>query len=75
MAEFPDDHRGHTIFPHASGPTVGPWVASYSAWCIELNDSYRAVCQGTLPGVYQSPEEARAAAVAEAKRSIDALLD
>lgn len=75
MAQFPDDHRGHTIFPHASGPTVGPWVALYSAWCIEPNNSYRAVCQGTLPGVYQSPEKAHAAAVAEAKRSIDALLD
>lgn len=75
MQQFPDDHRGHTIFAHASGPANGPWVASYSAWKIEPNNSYRAVVQGTLPGVFQSTQDAQAAAVAEAKSRLDAVLD
>lgn len=75
MAEFKDDHRGHTIFPHASGPLAGPWVSSYSAWKIESNNSNRAVVQGTLPGVFQSVESAHAAAISAAKIQLDALLD
>ena len=75
MQQFPDDHRGHTIFAHASGPTVGPWVASYSAWKIEPNNSYRAVVQGTVPGVFPSTDGAQAAATIEAKSRLDALLD
>ena len=75
MQQFPDDHRGHTIFAHASGPTVGPWVASYSAWKIEPNNSYRAVVQGTVSGVFPSTEGAHAAATIEAKSRLDALLD
>lgn len=74
MNDLKDDHRGHTIFTHASGPTGGPWVASYSAWKIEPNNSYRAVSQGTLAGVCQSVGEAHAQAISEAKRKIDVLL-
>lgn len=75
MAEFQDDHRSHAIFSHASGPSAGPWVSSYSAWKIEPNGSYRAVVQGTLLGVFQSVESAHAAAIAEARNRLDALLD
>jgi hypothetical protein len=75
MTEFKDDHRGHTIFPHASSPSQGPWVASYTAWKIEPNNSYRAAVQGTIPGVYQSIEIAHTAAVADATSRLDMLLD
>ncbi len=75
MQQFPDDHRGHTIFAHASGPTGGPWVASYSVWKIEPNNSSRAVVQGTVPGVFPSTDGAHAAATIEAKSRLDALLD
>jgi hypothetical protein len=75
MELFKDDHRGHTIFPHASGPSVGPFVASYSAWKIEPNNSYRAVVQGTLVGTFQTKEVALSAAIEEAKNSIDNVLD
>ena len=75
MQEFKDDHRGHAIFTHASGPSRGPWVASYSAWKIEPNNSYRAAISGTLSGVFQTTDKAHGAGMAEAKRSLDALLD
>jgi hypothetical protein len=75
VQQFQDDHRGHTIFLHASGPTGGPWVAAFSAWKIEPNNSYRAVVQGALPGVYPSVERAHAAATSEAKSQLDALLN
>ncbi len=75
MQQFPDDHRGHTIFAHASGPTGGPWVASYSAWKIDPDNSYHAVVQGTVPGVFQSTDDAHVAATIEAKSRLDALLD
>lgn len=74
MEDLKDDHRGHTIFTHASGPGEGPRVASYSAWKIEGNNSYRAVIQGTLPGVFPSVDKAHAAAMAEAKRQLDVVL-
>jgi hypothetical protein len=74
MAQFPDNHRGHTIFSHASGPTGGPWAAFYSAWKIEPNNSYRLTVQGALPGTYKTTAEAQAAAFAEAKSAIDAVL-
>lgn len=75
MEQFPDDHRGHTIFAHASGPTVGPWVASYTVWKLEPVNCYRAVVQGTVPGVFPSTDSAHAAATIEAKCRLDALLD
>ena len=77
MQELTDDHRGHTIITSVSGPSLnsGPWVASYSAWEIEENNSYRAVAQGTLPGTYQSTEIARAEASLEAKKQLDNILD
>lgn len=75
MQQFPDDHRGHTIFAHASGPTEGPWVASYSAWKMDPNNSYRAVVQGTVAGVFLSTDGAHAAATIEAKSRLNALLD
>lgn len=75
MQQLSNDHRGHTIFAHASGPTCGPWVASYSAWRIEPNNSYRAVIQGTVLGVFLSTEDAQDIATTEAKQRLDTLLD
>lgn len=75
MESFKDDHRGHTIFPHASGPSTGPFVASYSAWKIEPNNSYRAVVQGTLDCTFQTQEIALSAAMSEAKKNLDNVLD
>ena len=77
MQELTDDHRGHTIVTSASGPNLelGPWVASYSAWKIEENNSYRAVVQGALPGTYQSAEAAHAEASLESKEQLDRILD
>lgn len=75
MQEFPDDHRGHTIFTHASGPSRGPWIGAYTAWKIESNNSYRGVLQGTVKGEFSSVDAAHAAAKAEAKNRLNALLD
>ena len=75
MESFKDDHRGHTIFPNASGPTTGPFVASYSAWRIESHNSYRAVVQGTVDGTFQTKEIALSVAISEAKASLDKMLD
>lgn len=74
MNDLVNDHRGHTIFCHASGVISGPFVASFSAWRVEPNSSCRAITQGTLPGVFDTREVAIAAALAEAKLSIDKLL-
>ena len=74
MNDLANDHREHTIFCHASGFSNGPFVASFSAWRIEPNNSYRAVTQGTLPSVFDTREAAFAAALAEAKLCIDKLL-
>ena len=75
MQTSPSEHRNHAIFTHASGPTGGPWIASYSAWKIEPNNSYRATIQGMLLGVFPSIQEAQSAAAAEAKMRLDQLLD
>jgi len=74
MTQFPNDHRGHTIFEHALGPTGGPWTAHYSAWRLEPDNSYSLVANGALPSVYKTIEEAQSAAALEARRAIDALL-
>ena len=73
MPTIGDDHRGHAIFTHASGP--GPFVASSSTWKIEPNNSYLAVLQGTLPGVFSTADEAHGAAMADARNRLDELLD
>lgn len=77
MQELKDDHRGHVIITHASGPylTEGPFIASYSVWKIEPNNSYRALVQGSLPTEFQTTESARSAATLEAKEKLDAVLD
>lgn len=75
MESFKDDHRGHTIFPHASGFSSGPFVASYSAWKIEPNNSYRAVVQGSLVGTFPTQVSAISAAITEAKNCIDKVMD
>ncbi len=75
MEPFSDDHRGHTILTHASGFTTGPWVASYSVWKREPINCYRAVVQGTVPGVFASVDGAHESAAIEAKGRLDALLD
>ncbi|MBB5189119.1 hypothetical protein HNQ57_003419 [Zhongshania antarctica] len=73
MNELPDDHKGHTIIPSASGPTGGPWVGNYSVWKIEPNNNYTAVLQGFISGEFATQEGAISTAVLEAKSKIDAL--
>ena len=46
MSRFPDDHKGNTIFSHASGPTKGPWMASCAVFKIEENNNYSGTLQG-----------------------------
>jgi hypothetical protein len=75
MKEFQDDHRGHTIFAHASGPLSGPFVGGYSAWRIEANNNYRGVLQGATAETYPTHEAAISAATSEACRKLDDLLD
>ncbi len=77
MKELADDHRGHTIITTVSGPIINsePFVASYSVWKIEKNNSYRAVIQGSLSNIFQSSESARVAAVLEAKEKLDEIID
>ncbi len=77
MQEMNDDHRGHAIITSVSGPSLrsGPFVASYTVWKIEPNNSYRAVLQGALEQSFEDSEEARLMAMQEAKGTLDAVLD
>lgn len=77
MEKLNDDHRGHAIVTHASGPYVskGPYIAFYSVWRIDSNNSYRAVIQGHLPTKFETSESAELAAITEAKTQLDAVLD
>ena len=77
MQEMKDDHRGHAIITSVSGPNLnsGPLVASYAVWKIEPNNSYHAVLQGALSNVFEASEEARSAAMLEAKNKLNAILD
>lgn len=74
MQEFSDDYRGHSIYPHVSGPIRGPWRATFLACKIGPNSSQRVVLQGAVPGIFESVETANQAAVVEAKLRLDALL-
>ena len=74
MANLPNDHRGHSIFTHASGPVGGMWVASYSAWPVAASSSSGAFCEGTAPGLHQTQDRAHWVAAVEARRNLDALL-
>lgn len=77
MQELADEYRGHMIITHVSGPslTVGPWIASYSAWKTSPDHSYCAVVNGALKQVFQTTESARSAATIEAKERLDDILD
>jgi hypothetical protein len=77
MQEMKDDHRGHAIITSVSGPdlNVGPFLASYTVWKIEPNNSYRAVLQGAVSSTFSVSSDARAAAMQEAKEKLDAVLN
>lgn len=77
MQEVKDDHRGHAIITSVSGPDLyaGPFIASYTVWKIEPNNSYRAVLQGALSDVFKVAEHARVAAMIEAKEKLDGVLN
>jgi hypothetical protein len=77
MQEMKDDHRGHAIITSVSGPDLktGPFIASYTVWKIEPNNSYRAVLQGALPNAFEASESARAGAMLEAKEKLDTILN
>ncbi len=76
MEELGDSYRGHVISAGASGPTEGPWKASYIVLKIEPNNSYRLILQGSLllDGL-QAIEGARSAARLEARTKLDSMLD
>jgi len=75
MSQSENNYRDHIIYTHSSGPTGGPWVASFSVWKTGPNNSYRAVLQGSLPGTFPSMDEAHAAANVESRARLDAVLD
>ena len=77
MQQMKDDHRGHAIITSVSAPDLnaGPFVASYSVWKIEPNNSYRAVLQGAVSPVFNTENDARSVAMQEAKKELDAVLD
>jgi hypothetical protein len=77
MLQMKDDHRGHAIITGANGPNLeaGPFISSFSVWKIEPHNSFRAVLQGSLPKTYESSELAMEAAMEEAKKQLDAVLD
>ncbi len=77
MQELKDDHRGHAIITSVSGPDLnaGPFIAFYTVWKIEPNNSFRAVLQGALSKVFEASDNARAAAMIEAKEKLDPVLD
>jgi len=77
MQELKDDHRGHAIITSVSGPNLnsGPFIASYTVWEIKPNNSFRAILQSALSKVFEAPDDARAAAMIEAKEKLDAVLD
>lgn len=77
MTDHSEIHRGHFVIAGASGPSLaeGPLVAFYSVWKVEENNSYQAVLQGMLPGVFTSMESAYAATITEAKAALDRVLD
>lgn len=76
MVDHSEIHREHIIIPSASGPSQigGPLAAFYTVWKPEGNNSYRAVLQGTLSGVFTTLENAYAAALTEAKEKLDHIL-
>jgi hypothetical protein len=75
MAHLSDDHRGYSIFTHASGPLGGRWLASYSAWPVRASASSGAFCEGAVRGLHRTQDHAHRSAAVQARRSVDALLD
>lgn len=77
MEGLRENYRGHAIVTIVSGPNpdAPPFVASYSVWEIEPNNSHEAVLQGYLSPVYLDSDTAREAATLEAREKLDAVLD
>jgi len=75
MDGFRDDHKGHMIFAHASGPESGPWVGLYTVWTLNSNVDLTSVLHGTAQGTYPSVKFATKVAWEQAKRAIDELLE
>jgi hypothetical protein len=74
MGLFRDDHKGHMIYTHASGPDSGPWVGLYTVWALNGNTDPTSVLHGSAEGSYSSIKFACAVARNEAERRIDVLL-
>jgi hypothetical protein len=75
MAQFPDDHRGHTIFPHTQPLASGLWTAAFSAARLDPNDAAVAVAHQDVPGTFSTRDDAHTAAMLAARAAIDRLLD
>ena len=74
MDPFKADHRGHSVFAHASGPKGGPFIAMYTAWRVEPGMPPTLELQGSLPHEFATDDEAKRAAFGAACNSIDAAL-
>jgi hypothetical protein len=74
MDGFRDDHKGHMIFAHASGPESGPWVGLYTVWALNGHADLTSVLHGTAQGTFASIKFATAVAWKQAVRQIDSLL-
>jgi hypothetical protein len=75
MDALSPDYHGHAVFTNASGPPGGPFVAAYSTWLVEANNSFRARTQGTVTGVvFPTVDEATKAAYGAAIESINDLI-
>jgi len=75
MSNSENNYREHIIITSASGPVGGPWIASYTIWKSEDNNSHKAVLQGQISELYKTAEEAHSAATIESRSKLDVLLD
>ncbi len=75
MDGFREDHKGHMIYTHASGPESGPWVGLYTVWALNSHSDPTSVLHGAAVGTYFSIKFACSVAWEQAKRRIDDLLE
>lgn len=77
MNKMEDNHRGHSISTHVkrSNLNSGPYIASYVIWRIDPNNSYHGVLSGNLKQSFDNSNDADSAAMKEARKELDAILD
>lgn len=73
MEATEDTYENHRIIVHTTGPTEGPWLASYSITPLDSDDPAESYIDGKLPIAFVSQHEAIVAGLGEAQIRIDAL--